>query len=242
MTPINTDESRQLEHIREFYDDEYYGARPSQHPLPWHCRMAARDLTGVAGGDVLDVACGTGVWLGHFAAMGARSISGVDLSGRAIEACRATYPHGAFHAGPAERLPFPDASFDVIACMGSLEHFVDKLAALREMVRVSRPGAQFLLLVPNAGFLSRRLGLYGGTHQVKVKEDVMSLGVWGALFESAGLAVHRRRRDLHPLSWRWIAHGRWWTWPVRAVQAVSLAVWPLAWQYQVYHYCGRAGE
>jgi SAM-dependent methyltransferase len=236
------DERRQLEHIREFYDAEYYGATPGQHPLPWHCRLAAREMTRVAGGDVLDVACGTGVWLGHFAKMGARSVSGVDLSGRAIEACRATFPQGFFHTSPAETLPFADNSFDVVTCMGSLEHFIDKPEALREMVRVSRPGAQFLLLVPNAGFLSRRVGLYGGTHQVKVKEDVIALDAWAELFEAAGLSVHRRRRDLHPLSWRWITHGKWWTWPVRALQPMSLAAWPMAWQYQVYHYCGRTGE
>lgn len=237
---MQSDEKHQLEEIRAFYDGEYYARDvDKQHVLPWHCRLAARDLSRVAGGDVLDVACGTGAWLGHFVRMGARSISGIDLSGRAIEAARIAHPTGDFRTGPAEVLPFADQSFDVITCMGSLEHFVGKPEALREMIRVAKPGAEFLLLVPNAGFLSRRLGLYGGTHQVKVKEDVMSLAEWAALFESVGLKVLRRRRDLHPLSWHWITHARRAMWPLRAVQAALLGLWPLRWQYQVYHYAKR---
>lgn len=240
MSTQSNDQQRELEGIRAFYDNEYYAKDvDQQHKLPWHCRLAARELSLVHGGDVLDVACGTGAWLGQFSSMGARSISGIDLSARAIDAARVAYPGGDFRTGPAEVLPFADASFDVVTCMGSLEHFVDKPSALREMLRVARPRAEFLLLVPNAGFLSRRIGVYGGTHQVKVKEDVMSLDEWATLFASVGLMVRRRRRDLHPLSWRWITHGKWLTWPIRAVQAILLALWPVAWQYQVYHYAQR---
>jgi len=88
-----------------------------------------------------------------------------------------------------------------------------------------------------AGFLTRRLGLYGGTQQVMAKEDVYELAEWNRLFEAAGLRVIERWRDLHPLSWSWIARGSRLGWPVRAAQALALAAWPLGWQYQVYHYC-----
>ncbi|QDE38785.1 class I SAM-dependent methyltransferase [Luteibacter pinisoli] len=242
MTNFTPEEERDLEVIRSFYDQEYYGTDTSSARLPWHCRLAAAALSRVNGGDVLDVACGTGAWLGHFRRMGARGISGIDLSAKAIDAARRVYPGGDFRVGAAEVLPYESGSFDVVTCMGSLEHFVDKPGALREMMRVARPEAEFLLLVPNAGFLTRRLGAYGGTHQVKVKEDVLSLAAWEKLFTSVGLSVIRRRRDLHPLSVRWITHDRWYTWPVRALQAVLLAVWPLQWQYQVYHYVRRQAD
>lgn len=223
--------------IREFYDDEYYGASPSRTALPWHCRRAAALLGEIRQKDVLDVACGVGVWLSYFSEKGARSVSGIDLSPRAIEVCQKQLPGAHLYSGPAEVLPFGDASFDVVTCMGSLEHFVDKPAALREMLRVARPGARFLLLVPNAGFLTRKLGLYGGTHQIKVREDVQSLDEWRAMFEEAGLRIEARLRDLHPMSLQWIKVGRPATWPLRALQALALTVWPIAWQYQVYHFC-----
>ncbi|MGY3232022.1 SAM-dependent methyltransferase [Luteibacter sp. HA06] len=234
------DESSEIEQIRKFYDEEYYAGGQVAHRLPWHSRRAAALLGDIRGKAVLDVACGLGDWLGYFRDRGASVISGIDLSTRAIEACRGRYPAGDFHVGAAEVLPFADASFDVVTCMGSLEHFVDKPAALREMLRVARPGAQFVLLVPNAGFLTRRLGLYRGTQQARIKEDVQSLVAWAALFASNGLTVTRRLRDLHPLSISWITMGKGITWPLRALQAVALMTWPLPWQYQVYHFCQRS--
>jgi hypothetical protein len=73
-------------------------------------------------------------------------------------------------------------------------------------------------------------------------EDVLDLTEWDRLFRAAGLRVIERWRDLHPLSWQWIFQGRALAWPIRAVQALALAAWPVKWQYQVYHYCQAADE
>ena len=146
-------------------------------------------------------------------------------------------PPAELHCGPAEQLPFGDRQFDVVSCLGALEHFVDPQAALREMVRVAKPGAVFILLVPNAGFLPLRLGLYSGTQQADIREEVRSLFEWRELFDRAGLRVRYRWRDLHVISPSWIFRGPWYAWPVRAAQAFALPFWPLDWQYQVYHLC-----
>jgi SAM-dependent methyltransferase len=226
----------EFEPIRRFYDDEYYADLQAEGSLPWHCRRILRRLGGMAGKQVLDIGCGTGEWLAELHMLGAR-VSGVDLSRRAVEACIARLPDGEFHCGPAESLPFADGRFDLVLCMGSLEHFLDKRKALDEMRRVGRSDARYLILVPNAGFLTRRLKLYGGTHQVKAREDVLTLEAWAELFAGAGLHVMRTWRDLHPLSRHWIFRGNPLGWPLRAAQALALAFWPIRWQYQVYHYC-----
>lgn len=228
--------SDDLNAIRDFYDNRYYGQHAQGASPAWHTRRIAARLGDPTGWQVLDVACGTGDWLNLFRKRGA-CVAGIDLSQKAIEICRRELPDGEFVCGPAETLPFADARFDLVTCMGSLEHFVDKPAALAQMRRVAKADARFLILVPNAGFLTRRLGLYGGTQQVSAKEDVYELAEWNRLFEAAGLRVIERWRDLHPLSWSWIARGSVLGWPVRAAQAFALAIWPLRWQYQVYHYC-----
>lgn len=235
---MDKQQQQDLQQIREFYDDVYYrglnaGARPLRHLQ----RLAAR-LGVAAGQQVLDVACGDGQWLQVCSELGAAPC-GIDLSQRAIDACIQRMPQGEFHAQPAETLPYADDRFDLVTCLGSLEHFVDPLAALREMVRVGKPEARFVILVPNKDFLTRRLGLFAGTRQVDAKEVVRTLEEWRTLFEQAGLKVEARWKDLHVLSWRWISLGRWYLVPLRFAQAIMLAVWPLRWQYQVYHLAGR---
>lgn len=224
--------------LREYYDNEYYGRDRRAAGLPWHSRRIGARLGNVAGRNVLDVACGVGEWLQFFHEHGA-NVAGIDLSQKAIDHCKRSLPEGEFFCGPAESLPFADARFDLVTCMGSLEHFIDKPRALAEMRRVARDDATFVLLVPNAGFLTRRLGFYSGTQQTKVREDVYELSAWARLFEQAGLHVTEKWRDLHPLSWDWILRGPSLAWPLRAAQALALALWPLHWQYQVYHLCRR---
>jgi len=107
------------------------------------------------------------------------------------------------------------------------------------MVRVGVAQARYLVLVPNAGFLTRRLGFYAGTQQTRLREDVYSLDTWMDLFRAAGLVVQRRWRDLHTLDHRWIATGPMRQWVLRAAQAAMLPIWPIAWQYQVYHLCKK---
>jgi SAM-dependent methyltransferase len=236
-----SDEHGDLTHaqIQKFYDEIYYRDAKAAVTTPGHLRRLARRLGIDAGQKVLDVACGAGDWLLAAQERGALT-AGIDLSHKAITLCRARLPDGAFHVGPAERLPFADGEFDLVTCLGSLEHFLDPQAALQEMRRVACADARFVLLVPNTGFLTHRLGLYRGTWQNAVIERARDLDEWLSIFESAGLRVMTRWRDLHVLSWSWINRGRWYQVPLRALQALMLAVWPLSWQYQVYHLCVKS--
>jgi SAM-dependent methyltransferase len=222
--------------VQRFYDQVYYGDTTELPIVSRHLRRLAKKLGPWNGQRLLDVACGTGDWLVAAAALGATP-AGIDISQKALEVCRRALPEAQLRCGPAEIVSFGDREFDFISCLGALEHFLDARAALREMVRMAKPNAVFLLLVPNSGFLTRRLGLYSGTQQANVKEDVRSLREWTELFESVGLRVLHRWRDLHVLSGSWIFRGRWYEWPLRAAQALALSLWPLSWQYQVYHLC-----
>ena len=222
--------------LRDFYDRVYYADASAKVDIPGHYRRLARRFRPWKDVHLLDVACGTGQWLGAAAALGAIP-AGIDISQKALDICRTRLPAAELHCGSAERLPFADRQFHVISCLGALEHFLDPQAALREMVRVAQPGAVFILLVPNSGFLPLRFGLYSGTQQSVVREEVRSLSEWGELFESAGLQLRHRWRDLHVISLAWIFRGPWSLWPLRAAQAFALPFWPLDWQYQVYHLC-----
>jgi len=225
--------------VKTFYDDTYYSAGCEHHRVPWHMRKVASRLHISPGDSTLDIACGTGAWLQELQGRGA-TVSGIDISERAVALAKARLPDADIRQGVAENLPFDDGKFDLITCMGSLEHFLDQPGALREMRRVAKPNAHYLLLVPNAGFLTRRLGLYGGTQQVSVKETVRPIEEWSGMFASAGLRVKSRWKDLHPLNRIWITQGSPWLWPIRLAQAAILPLWPVSWQYQVYFWCEAA--
>lgn len=222
--------------IREYYDREYYRNCSIVEKTPGHYRRLARRFRPWNGKRLLDIGCGTGLWLRAATAAGAKP-AGIDLSHLALDVCRRSLPQAELHCGAAERLPFDDREFDFVSCLGALEHFLQPREALREMIRVAKPNASFLLLVPNSGFLTRRWGLYGGTEQGVVREEVLPLQVWQELFESVGFLIEKRWKDLHVLSAGWITQGPWYLVPFRLAQALALPFWPLSWQYQVYYFC-----
>lgn len=222
--------------IADFYNSRYYAdfeknQSPSRHLISLCARLNIRKSE-----RVLDIACGTGEWLQVCADRGA-NISGIDISSKAIERCRHRLPTGNFDCGPAETLPYPDSAFDVVTCLGSLEHFLDQEHALREMARVAKPNARITILVPNSGFLTYRLGLYSGTQQQAARETIRSLSAWEAMMINAGLEIQSRWKDLHIITPSWIFRRPHIAIPARLAQALALPFWPLSWQYQVYHHC-----
>jgi len=227
-----------INEIKNFYETVYYAKRSDNLHVARHYFRLFNKLGLKPKQKILDVACGSGEWL-KVCEISGLDVNGVDLSERAIEICELNMPAGNFFSQSAEKLPFEDGSFDVVTCLGSLEHFVDPVKSLQEMVRTSKSDAVFVILVPNKGFLTRRLGLFGGTQQVDAKEEVRFLDEWNELFETAGLKVAKRWKDLHVLNWQWIRKGKPIYWPIRALQGLLLLVWPLSWQYQVYHLCEK---
>jgi ubiquinone/menaquinone biosynthesis C-methylase UbiE len=104
----------------------------------------------VRGERVLDLACGTGrVSELAAAAVGVRgSVLGVDLSQRMVDSARrAAQPNMDFERMDAQQLALPDASFDVVLCSLGLMYLPDPAQALREAVRVLRPGGRLALSV-----------------------------------------------------------------------------------------------
>ncbi len=91
---------------------------------------------------LLDIACGTGMVSKHFKGKVAR-IVGVDIT-RAMADQASAYVDE-FVEGPAEALPFPDASFDLVVCRQGTQ-FMRDAEAVREMVRVLRPGGRVCLV------------------------------------------------------------------------------------------------
>ncbi|MCC7264387.1 MAG: methyltransferase domain-containing protein [Candidatus Latescibacteria bacterium] len=106
------------------------------------------------GENLLDVGCGLGYFLNRLARGGVRGW-GMDYSHKSLAlARRLCSAH--FAQGDAQVLPYRDNSFDQIIFTDVIEHVADDRAALRELVRVARPGARLALVTPGVrGALAR---------------------------------------------------------------------------------------
>ena len=86
--------------------------------------------------------------------------------------------------GPAEHLPFAEASFDAVACRTAAHHFHDVLAAVKEMARV----AKHRVVICDNTFVSESSE---EADRVRDPSHVRNYGVseWHSFFDLAGLEV-----------------------------------------------------
>ena len=99
-----------------------------------------------AGQRVLEVGCGSGVFLRAAADRGA-SVDGLDASETLIDLARARVPEAELIVGDMQFLPYDDGQFDLVAGFNSFFFAADMVAALHEAGRVAKPGASVVIQV-----------------------------------------------------------------------------------------------
>src|SRR5262249_45872998 len=123
-----------------------------------------RHLPQTPGLRLLDVAIGDGVYLPWLPTTW--DIVGIDISTFQLGNCRrrAEGRNLPLALGEAEDLPFRDHRFDCVLSIGAFNYFNDPERALREMVRVVRPGGPIIISDEVPNLTDRMLG-----HKLKIK-------------------------------------------------------------------------
>ncbi|MGH9432259.1 MAG: class I SAM-dependent methyltransferase, partial [Terriglobia bacterium] len=153
-------------------------------------------------------ACGGGTWVLALAPR-VRIALGIDVTPAMLAHARELQSerqirNAAFTCGEAERLPFADGAFDLVTCQFSLHHMQKPEAALREMLRVTKPAGRMMVVDTLAPESDEKWELH---HQVEVLRDpshtaALRLTSFLGCFEALGLAVtrqklHRRERSFN---------------------------------------------
>jgi SAM-dependent methyltransferase len=157
---------------------------------------AFAQYAGVAPGErALDVGCGPGALTAELAQiLGASAVSAVDPSEPFVEAARARFPDVDVRHSGAERLPYPDDSFDCTLASLVVSFMTDPVGGLAEMARVTRPGGLVGATVwdhaggtgPLSPFWAAVLELDPDAHDESGLAGVRE-GHLAQLFEAAGL-------------------------------------------------------
>lgn len=140
-------------------------------------------------GDVLDVGCGIGQTLTAPELQGAKSLHGIDINAEAIEHGSKQYPRFRLSCAPAEAIPYPDRSFDVVFSRVSIP-YTDIPRALKEIRRVVRRDGRVWLSLHGHEIermlLSRARHPKALLHRVYVWANSLAFNVFGFTFRRPG--------------------------------------------------------
>jgi SAM-dependent methyltransferase len=109
------------------------------------------------GGQILENGCGVGMYVEHLAPFGGQ-VTGLEYDFERAAEAHINSPHIVNAAG--EFLPLPSGTFDLILSHEVIEHVQDDRLAVREMIRVLKPGGRLVLFCPNRGYPFETHGVY----------------------------------------------------------------------------------
>lgn len=105
---------------------------------------------------LLDAGCGTGNYARALRGETGCRVSGVEPSREMREIARSAVAWEMLAEGRAERLPFPDATFDLLITTDVIHHVGDREAFFHEAARVLRPGGRIATVTDSPADIARR--------------------------------------------------------------------------------------
>jgi len=160
----------------------------------------------VSGHKVIDIGCGEGRF-SRMLADGGAEVTGIDLTGPLIEEARKLQPEGRYYEASAEELPFANSSFDLAVSYLVLIDVPDFRLAIKEMVRVVRPGGRILAANLNS-FVSTASGWHRDSERKKLHYPVDQYFEERPLrLEWAGISILNWHRPLEAYMTAYLKEG-----------------------------------
>ncbi len=190
--------------VASWYDEHVGDAGGDFHEhvvLPGTLRLLGRGDAGVAGMDVLDIACGQGVLCRQLAERGARPV-GVDASKELVDRARTRSPELPFHVGDARELSraawLAEGSFDAAACLLALSNIQPIRPVFEGVATGLRAGGRFVLVVNHPAFRGPKETHWGWDDDAGVQYRRVDRYL---LPRKAPIVAHPGRRDDATYTW-----------------------------------------
>jgi len=167
--------------FRKFYEEEAHQKdrqriyiEGKRHELWWHRKRLSyimsflHESLGVTGAStLLDVGCADGYYISLLSSSFGGKIEciGVDISRTYVKKAKKRNPGADFMVCDAENLPFVERFFNIVLCSEVLEHLLNPVNALSELLRVTKddliisfPGHTYLYkMLSKVGWMIRRV-------------------------------------------------------------------------------------
>jgi ubiquinone/menaquinone biosynthesis C-methylase UbiE len=147
---------------------------------------------GHPGAQLLDVGCGSGIFLKVASLNSNVSLNGLDFDHRLLGEASQRVPECNFTEGSAEELPFADKSFKFVTTFHNIEHLYHPEKFVSECKRVLDDSGYVILATPNpASYVSKKLGEKWGASPTQTPDHISlkSPQEWRSLFEQHSFNV-----------------------------------------------------
>lgn len=148
--------------IASIYSQGYFGDSPLSHLYQTRLKRVSELLGDLSGKTVLSVGSGPAMDAGLILPQGG-SFFGVDISLRMLEESRKQFAGNkqpALSAADMGRLPFRDAAFDYVICLGVIEYAQDVQQVLNEISRVLDRDGILIVSMQNKNSIYRWWDIY----------------------------------------------------------------------------------
>ena len=179
--------------VKNYYEDIYQTKSENAFPIDeerYKACLSTASEKAEADEKTLDIGCGAG-FVSNILSQRGFTVYGSDISDAALDIATNNVPDGNFfRSSETGHLDYPNEYFDLITCLGVLEHILTPQMVVDETYRVLKKGGLTIFVVPNSKCPYFWLG---GTEQIQ--ETPRLLKEWSNIFTKTGYIIDSVRRD-----------------------------------------------